>query len=92
MTLVQQASHIPPLRAILVATAGVALLGLLAANLSTSTAVRSHESSRLPKASGRASDVVGAPATMRIVPAAVLDHSAQHFIGTGDGSAGFWAP
>jgi hypothetical protein len=42
MTLVQKTSHIPPLRAILLATACVALLGVLAANVSTSTAVRSN--------------------------------------------------
>ena len=92
MTIVQQISHISPLRAILVATASVALLGLLAANLSTSTAVRSHESSRLPTASGRASNIVASAATTPIVPAAVLDQSAQRFIGTGDGSAGSWMP
>jgi hypothetical protein len=92
MTLVQNTSHISPLRAILVAAASVALLGLLAANVSTSTAVRSNESSRLPTASGHASNVVAPPATTPIVPAAVLDHSARHFIGTGDGSAGSWMP
>jgi hypothetical protein len=92
MTPVQKTSHIPPLRAILIATASVALLGLLAANLSTSTAVRSHESSRLPTANGPVSIVVEPPATTRIVPAAVLDQSAQRFIGTGDGSAGSWMP
>ena len=92
MKLAQKTSHIPLLRVILIATASVALLGVLAANLSPSTAVRSHESSRLPTANGRASDVVAPPATMQIVPAGVIDRSAQRFIGTGDGSAGSWMP
>ena len=91
MTLVQKTSHLPPLRALLLATASVALLGLLAANVSTSTAVRSHESGRLPTASARASNVDASSAMTPIVPAPVLDHSA-HFIGTGDGSAGSWMP
>jgi hypothetical protein len=92
MTLVQKTSHVSPFRAILIASGSVALLGLLAANLSSSTAVRSQESTRLPTASGRASNAVAPAATMPIVPAAVLDQGAQRFVGTGDGSAGSWVP
>jgi hypothetical protein len=74
-------------RAVLAATASVALVGLLAAALSTSTAVRSHGTSPMT-ASARASSIVAPPATMEIVPAAAMDHGAEGLIGTGDGSAG----
>jgi hypothetical protein len=80
---------IPLVRAIPLAAAGVALLGLLAVNLSHSTAVQSRESTA-PNAIARAADVIAPPATMEIVPALVVDHGAQHFVGTGDGSAGYW--
>jgi hypothetical protein len=87
MTILQNISRISLFRAILVATASIALLGVLAANLPTSTPLRSQESGRPPTATARASDVVVTPATMQIVPAGVLDRSAQDFIGTGDASA-----
>jgi len=80
---------IPLFRAIPLAAAGVALLGLLAVNLSHSTAVQSRESTA-PTAIARAADIIAPPATMEIVPASVIDHGAQSFVGTGDGSAGSW--
>ena len=88
MSTIRTTRHLHPFPAVLLATASVALLGLLAANMSISTAVRSRESN--PPAT--ASHVVAQAATMQIIPAAVIDHSAPHFIGTGDGSAGFWTP
>jgi hypothetical protein len=86
---VQKTSHAS--RAILAATAGVALLGLLAAALSTSTAVRSRVTSPT-MATGLAGGIVAPPDTMEIVPAAVMDRRAERFVGTGDGSAGSWVP
>jgi len=80
---------IPLFRAIPLATAGVALLGLLAVNLSHSTAVQSRESTA-PMASARQAEVIAPIATMAIVPAPVIDHNTQRFVGTGDGSAGSW--
>jgi hypothetical protein len=92
VAIVQNTSPRALFRAILAATASVALLGFLSANLSPSTALRSSENSRALIATGHASDVVATPATMQIVPAGVLDRSAQRFIGTGDFSAGSWMP
>ncbi|MGP0094763.1 MAG: hypothetical protein ACLPKB_33140 [Xanthobacteraceae bacterium] len=84
---VQKNSH----PAILAATASVALLALLAATLLASSAVRSHGTSPA-MAAARMNAIVAAPATMDIVPADVMDHSAERFVGTGDGSAGSWVP
>jgi hypothetical protein len=39
-------------------------------------------------ATARASGIVAPPATVQIVPAAVMDYGAERFVGTGDGSAG----
>jgi len=90
MTVVQKTSHGRLFRAILVAMASVAGLGLLAANLSPSIPARSGESNRPLTATG--SVVVAPRATMEIIPAAVIDKDALRFIGTGDGSGGSWVP
>jgi len=41
--------------------------------------------------SNRMGNPIALPATMDIVPASVIDSSAAHFIGTGDGSVGSWS-
>jgi hypothetical protein len=92
MTMVRDISTRTLFRAILAATAGVALLGFLSANLSSSTAPRPRENGRALMATAQAADVVVPMAMMQIVPAPVIDRSAQRFIGTGDGSAGSWMP
>jgi len=89
MTVIDKFSLTRPSRAIFLAAAGVSLLGLLAANLSNSNAVRSRESSAATPSVGESG--VQAPTTMKIVPAEVLDGTDQRFVGTGDGNAGAWA-
>jgi len=85
MTALRKSIYSRLFQAILAAAAIVALVGLLAANLSFSSVAPSRES-------GRAGEVATPPAAMKISPAAVIERNAPRFIGTGDGSAGSWLP
>ena len=74
-----------------------AILGLTAATLialsnagDLPTAARSSHASSAVITSDQAATMSAQPVTMQIVPANVIDPNTELFIGTGDGSAGFW--
>ena len=74
--------------AILGFATAVTFLGLSA--IGPYTAAQSHESTQLPAISTHAADAAVQPQRMDIVPSDVIDPNPVFFIGTGDGSAGFW--
>jgi hypothetical protein len=71
-------------------TAVVATLGLLVINLQPSTVARSRTSAEAPISIQQPRKAVPRLAIMEIVGAPVIDPQPTFFIGTGDGSAGFW--
>ena len=91
MTVAQYASRTLPLRATLVAAISIALLGVVAVSSAFYDAMRSRRSTPAI-ATEHVSEATEVAATMKIVPADVLDHGAQSFVGTGDGNTGFWKP
>ena len=63
------------------------ILAIAAATFVGLTAATAHEN---PKDGDRPNSTIERPATMKIVPADVVEANSVVFIGTGDGSAGFW--
>jgi hypothetical protein len=66
------------------------LIGLSNAGNLPPPAARSSHASFVLITSDQAATMSAQPVTMQIVPANVSDPNTELFIGTGDGSAGFW--
>jgi hypothetical protein len=91
MTYVSIVRSVPSARVKLVAAVVVVLLGgAIALSLSPSSSSPPRVASHVALKIRDASVAVPRTATMKIVPAPVIDPSAEVFIGTGDGSSGSW--
>ena len=82
---------LPPrqVRTILGMAAAVVFLGLAAADLSRSTTINSHQTSRVSVATTRVVPAVAQSAMMDNVPS-VIDPDTEFFLGAADGSVGAW--
>jgi hypothetical protein len=76
--------------AILGVAAPAVAFGFLNSHVFPPAAAPAHQSLKVPAAIGEPLAAAAEPATMKIVPADVLDPSSPVFIGAGDGSNGLW--
>jgi hypothetical protein len=91
MTIFSDTRSVPIAEATRGAVLAGALLGLaVTATLSSSTRSEST-SGQLAMAAGRVSTAAPESAAIKIAPAPIVDSRAEVFIGTGDGSNGFWS-